>query len=134
MHHCAGLSLGGYLGTRGCAGHSDRLAACLPNPPSFSVTGAYNKFVQGLGQSIYAPFLYVAENDPALLPEEYQNVFDDYDEILETLLLTCNASSQAPGLITETFISSPGKSEDCLILTLPAGALLGQAVQTWQAS
>ncbi len=105
----AGVSLGGYLGTRGCAAHSDRLAACLPNPPQYSVLSSYSVFVEELGESIYSPFVYVAQNDPDLLPQNYLPAIENYTDIIYTLLLTCNASSQAPALITESFTSSPGE-------------------------
>ena len=98
------------MGTRGCAVHGDRLAACLPNPPQYSVQSAYSRFVDELGENIYAPFLYVAQNDPDLLPQNYLQPIENYTDILYTLLLTCNASSQAPELITESFTSGPGEA------------------------
>lgn len=109
--------MGGYLGSRGCAAHSDRLAACIPNPPQYNVASAYSGFVELLSQNLYSPFLYVAQNDPDLLPEEYQEVWDDYPSILFTLFQTCNATSQAPALITETFTSTGGRLSTVICLT-----------------
>lgn len=105
---CAGVSLGGYLGTRGCAAHGDRLAACLPNPPQYTVQNAYNRFAEELAESFYAPFEYVAQNEPDLLPEDFLEALENSTDIIYTLFLGCNATSQAPSLITESFTASPG--------------------------
>lgn len=117
----AGLSLGGYLGTRGCAIHSDRLAACLPNPPQYSVTSAYTRFVQGLAEGVYGPLQFVAQNMPGLIPDEYLDAIEnDSEDIITTLLLTCNASSAAPTLILDSFVGTPGK----LFFAFPQDLLL----------
>lgn len=106
----AGVSLGGYLGTRGCAVYSDRLTACIANPPRYSLTDIYDGFVQSLGAKTYAPFLYVQENNASLLSIQYQESWDNYNEIAYSLLLTCNASSAAPQLINDAFKATSGKA------------------------
>lgn len=68
MPFYAGVSLGGYLGTRGCADNSDRLAACVPNPPQFSVIPVYERFSQGLAQGVYGPLQFAAQTEPSSLP------------------------------------------------------------------
>ena len=106
----AGLDVGGYLGARACAAHSDRLAACVLNPPQYSLSSAFEELVQDLAKDVYQPLQHIAQTQPNFLPDGYaEAIKDDSELIVQTLLLGCNASSAAPNLIAESSALGTGK-------------------------
>ena len=63
---------------------------------------------EGLAQGIYGGLAYAGQQDPSLLPSGYASAYQNGTDIIQTLFLTCNASSGAPQLIAES-IASPGR-------------------------
>lgn len=94
--------MGGYLEGRACAGNSERVSACVPNPAQTSIAAIYaNKF----GQPFYGPLQYVAEHNASLLPAGYAAAFANWSTaILEPILLNCTETSPAPQALAETYI------------------------------
>lgn len=101
MCPCTGLSLGGYLGGRACAGLSDRLAACYISPARTDLTSAYNVTAQ-YGTPIYGGVQYAAQQNASLLPPGYAQAFSNFSaNILQPLLFECTADTRAPEAFAE---------------------------------
>lgn len=69
----------------------------------------YDRFSAAVAQNVYAPFSYIGQEDPTLLPEGYADGFQDPLAVIQALLLTCNASSGAPQLLADVFSSQSGE-------------------------
>ena len=74
---------------------SDRLAACVVDPGRVELLSTYDVNAQ-YGIPVYGAIQYAAEQDPELLPPGYAEVFSNLSNILDPLLLQCNATSGAP--------------------------------------
>lgn len=100
-----GVSLGGWLSGQACSLTSDRVKVCAPNPLVLSVAQSYQSVASDLA-NIYGGLAYAGQRNASLLPTGYAKAYENGTGIINTLLLTCNASSGAPALIGDVFDAS----------------------------
>jgi hypothetical protein len=72
----SGVSLGGFLQGRACAGLPDKFAACVINPASPSMASLYSS---GIVAGFLGPLLYVQQTSPQLLPGGYGELLTSVD-------------------------------------------------------
>ena len=100
----AGVGKGSYFAARACAGNSDRLAACIVNPPPTNAYSSLTDYYQPVfTQKFYDPLSYAQQYNASVLPANVSNGYVNASDIFNTMLTRCNASSPAPELFAQAY-------------------------------
>ena len=105
----AGVAKGSYFAARGCSGNSDRLAACILNPPPATADSIITVLYEPLfTQKYYMPLQYAQQYNASVLPANVSNGYTNVSDIYDTMLYKCNASSAAPELFAQAYEEPTG--------------------------
>ncbi|KAK9812128.1 hypothetical protein WJX73_009536 [Symbiochloris irregularis] len=124
-----GSSLGGYLSGRACAGLSDRLAACYPNPARTDLTAAFNVTAK-YAVPVWGPIQYVGQQNASLLPPGYAAAFSNLSNIMTPLLFQCTADTRAPEAFAEPIAAQSTVDPDLIYLAASFGGVVSSDYPT----
>ncbi len=86
----SGVSLGGFLQGRACAGIPSRFKACILNPASTSMADTYTV---GLTDGVLGPLIYVAFVQPELLPGGFASLLQGSEAANQNVFTVCTSQN-----------------------------------------